>query len=139
MYKVEHIGIAVRSLELSDPLFTRLLGQAPYKHEDVADQKVTTSFFQTGDSKIELLEATDESSPIHKFIERRGEGIHHIAFEVKDIWSEMARLRDEGFELLQEHPVPGADNKWVCFLHPKSANGVLVELCQSMDENDQSI
>ena len=104
MYKVEHIGIAVRSLELSDPLFTRLLGQSPYKHEEVADQKVTTSFFQTGDSKIELLAATDESSPIHKFIERRGEGIHHIAFEVKDIWSEMTRLRNEGFELLQEHP-----------------------------------
>ncbi len=137
MYTVEHIGIAVRSLIESDPLFERLLGQPPYKHEEVKDQQVITSFFKTGESKIELLESTDPSGPIHKFIDRRGEGIHHIAFEVADIQAEMQRLKSEGFELLQEQPTRGADNKWVCFIHPRSANGVLVELCQTiLDDQD---
>ncbi len=139
MYTLEHIGIAVRSLIESDPLFERLLGQPSYKHEEVSDQRVITSFFKAGESKIELLEATDPSSPIHKFIDRRGEGIHHIAFEVPDIQAEMQRLKNEGFELLQEQPVRGADNKWVCFIHPKSANGVLVELCQTIREAGEAI
>jgi methylmalonyl-CoA/ethylmalonyl-CoA epimerase len=138
MYTLEHIGIAVRSLLESDPLYERLLGVPSYKHEDVAEQHVITSFFKAGHSKIELLEATDPSSPIHKFIDRRGEGIHHIAFEVPDIQAEMQRLKSEGFELLQEQPTRGADNKWVCFIHPRSANGVLVELCQTIrDDHDQ--
>ena len=135
MYKVEHIGIAVKSLQQSDPLFQRLLGTSPYKREFVADQLVTTSFFRSENVKIELLEATDPESPIHKFLEKRGEGIHHLAFEVADIHAEMKRLAAEGFQLLQDHPVRGADNKWVCFIHPKSANGVLIELCQSIDED----
>jgi len=132
MYTVEHIGIAVKSLAESDPLFARLLNISPYKHEEVADQGVITSFFMAGHSKIELLEATNADSPIHKFVERKGEGIHHIAFEVPDIRAEMKRLKEEGFQLLQDAPSIGADNKWVCFIHPKSANGVLIELCQSI-------
>ena len=132
MYRIEHIGIAVKSLIESDPLFERLIGSASYKHEDVPDQKVITSFFKAGDTKVELLQATHPDSPIHRFIERRGEGIHHIAFEVEDIRTEMKRLKQEGFELLQEEPVIGADNKWICFIHPRSANGVLVEICQSI-------
>lgn len=132
MYTVEHIGIAVKSLKVSNPLFERLLNIAPYKEEAVADQHVITSFFKAGESKIELLEPTHQDSPIHKFIERKGEGIHHIAFEVGDIFAEMKRLENEGFHLLQEKPSLGADNKLVCFIHPKSANGVLVELCQSI-------
>ena len=138
MYNVEHIGIAVKNLAESDSLFERLLHMAPYKHEEVVDQKVITSFFKTGNVKIELLAATHVESPISKFIERKGEGIHHIAFEVEDIRSEMIRLKAEGFELLQEEPVIGADNKWVCFLHPRSANGVLVELCQSIPQPDHA-
>ncbi|MDQ3015526.1 MAG: methylmalonyl-CoA epimerase [Bacteroidota bacterium] len=134
MYTVEHIGIAVRSLAESDPLFQRLLGQPPYKHEEISEQRVITSFFKTGTAKIELLEPTDPSSTIQKFIDGKGEGIHHIAFEVPDIRVEMQRLREEGFDLLQDEPTRGADNKWVCFIHPKSANGVLVELCQSIDD-----
>ncbi|GJM34247.1 MAG: methylmalonyl-CoA epimerase [Saprospiraceae bacterium] len=134
MQKIEHIGIAVKNLEAGNALFEKLLGKAHYKIEEVASEKVKTSFFQTGDSKIELLEATDPNSPIAKFIEKRGEGIHHIAFEVSDIHAEMERLRNEGFILLNEQPKRGADNKLVCFLHPKSANGVLVELCQSLLE-----
>lgn len=132
MYTIEHIGIAVRSLAESDPLFERLLNIPSYKHEEVAGQGVVTSFFQAGQAKIELLEATGEESPIARFIERKGEGIHHIAFEVSDIRAEMNRLKGEGFQLLQEEPSVGADNKWVCFIHPKSANGVLVELCQTI-------
>lgn len=135
MYIVEHIGIAVKSIAESEKLFARLLRSEPYKHEEVADQMVMTSFFMSGTTKIELLEATHPDSPIHRFIEKKGEGIHHIAFEVEDIWVEMQRLRSEGFELLQEEPAIGADHKWVCFIHPKSAGGVLVEICQSMKKD----
>lgn len=138
MYTVEHIGIAVKSLAESDSLFRRLLNAGPYKHEEVKDQGVITSFFQAGEAKIELLEATNEDSPIHKFIERKGEGVHHVAFEVPDIRAEMKRLKNEGFQLLQEEPSVGADNKWVCFIHPKSANGVLIELCQSIPSHNIS-
>ncbi|MEO5907189.1 MAG: methylmalonyl-CoA epimerase [Saprospiraceae bacterium] len=134
MYKVEHIGIAVESLHKSDLLFQRLLGSSPYKREYVADQLVTTSFFQTGNVKVELLEASDPESPIQKFLDKRGEGIHHVAFEVEDIRAEMVRLASEGFQLLQEEPMKGADNKWVCFIHPRSANGVLIELCQAIED-----
>lgn len=136
MLKLEHIGIAVKSLADSEPLFEKLLNTSPYKRETILDQQVITSFFQSGDSKIELLEATAEESPIAKFILKRGEGIHHIAFEVEDIYSEMQRLHQEGFHLLQDKPSIGADNKWVCFLHPKSTNGVLVEICQSIPESN---
>ena len=134
MYTIEHIGIAVKSLEQSDPLFRKLLNASPYKHEEVHDQGVITSFFQAGQAKIELLEATHPDSPIARFIERKGEGIHHIAFEVEDIRVEMKRLKEEGFQLLQEEPTIGADNKWVCFIHPRSANGVLIEICQTIPE-----
>ena len=132
MLKVEHIGIAVKDLEASDLLFAKLLGQASYKKEGVESEGVTTSFFKVGETKIELLEATREDSPIAKFIEKRGEGIHHIAYEVADIEAEMQRLKREGFILLNETPKKGADNKLVCFLHPKTTNGVLVELCQEI-------
>ena len=138
MYTIEHIGIAVKSLAVSNPLFQRLLGVAPYKEEEVADQGVMTSFFRTGESKVELLEALNPESPIHKCVERKGEGIHHIAFEVEDIRAEMKRLKEEGFQLLQEEPSIGADRKWVCFIHPKSANGVLIEICQSIPETDSA-
>ncbi|PHN03285.1 methylmalonyl-CoA epimerase [Flavilitoribacter nigricans] len=130
--KIEHIGIAVKDLEAGNALFAQLLGRPHYKIERVESEGVNTSFFQTGESKVELLEATDPSSPIARFIEKRGEGIHHVAFEVEDIEAEMERLRSEGFQLLNEKPKRGADNKLVCFIHPKSANGVLVELCQSL-------
>lgn len=135
MYTVEHIGIAVKSLATSDVLFQQLLQTGSYKHETVADQGVITSFFQAGEAKIELLEPTHPESPVQKFIDRRGEGIHHIAFEVPDIRAEMKRLKEEGFRLMQDEPAIGADNKWVCFIHPKSANGVLVEICQAIPEN----
>lgn len=138
MYTLEHIGIAVRSIDEGDSLYQRLLGTASYKHEQVDDQMVLTSFFRAGSSKIELLQATSDQSPIHRFIEKRGEGIHHIAFEVPDIRAEMQRLRDEGFELLQQEPVTGADNKLVCFIHPRSMKGVLIELCQSIPDTDPS-
>ncbi len=131
--KIDHIGIAVRDLAAGNALYARLLGAAHYKIETVASEQVSTSFFQVGDSKIELLEATGADSPIAKFIEKRGEGIHHIAFEVADIRAEMARLEEEGFILLQPEPKRGADNKLVAFLHPKSSGGVLVELCQSLE------
>ncbi|MEZ4963146.1 MAG: methylmalonyl-CoA epimerase [Saprospiraceae bacterium] len=134
MYQLEHIGIAVKDLEASNALFARLLGKAHFKIEEVATENVLTSFFQTGESKVELLEATSPDSPIAKFIEKRGEGIHHIAFEVADIYAEMQRLKSEGFQLLNDEPKRGADNKLVCFIHPKSANGVLVELCQEIKE-----
>lgn len=136
MKRLEHIGIAVKSLEESELLFERLLGTASYKREVVAEQHVITSFYQTGDSKIELLEATSEDSPIAKFIDKRGEGIHHIAFEVDDIREEMKRLKEDGFHLLQDEPTIGADRKWVCFLHPRSTRGVLIEICQSMKEDE---
>ena len=128
---IEHLGIAVADLAAARDLYTRLLGTAPYKQERVEEQGVTTLFFQSGPAKVELLEATREDSPIARHLARRGEGIHHVAFEVADIRSEMARLRAEGFQLLQDEPAVGADDKWVCFVHPKSAGGVLVELCQS--------
>ena len=132
MQQIEHIGIAVKNLEFSNNLFTKLLGITPYKQESVESEGVMTSFFQTGQTKIELLEATNPESPIAKFIEKKGEGIHHIAFEVADILTEMERLKSEGFILLNEVPNKGADNKLVCFLHPKATNSVLVELCQSI-------
>jgi methylmalonyl-CoA/ethylmalonyl-CoA epimerase len=132
MQHIEHIGIAVKNLEFSNDLFTKLLGTAPYKQEGVESEGVMTSFFQTGQTKIELLEATNPDGPIAKFIEKKGEGIHHIAFEVADILAEMERLKNEGFILLNEVPKKGADNKLVCFLHPKGTNSVLVELCQGI-------
>ena len=132
MQHIEHIGIAVKNLEFSNDLFTKLLGTAPYKKESVESEGVMTSFFQTGQTKIELLEATNPDSPIVKFIEKKGEGIHHIAFEVTDILAEMERLKNEGFILLNDVPKKGADNKLVCFLHPKGTNSVLVELCQGI-------
>lgn len=130
MLKVEHIGIAVKEINNAEKLFKNLLNCAPYKSETVEHEGVTTSFFKVGESKIELLEALNDDSAIARFIEKKGEGIHHIAFEVADISAEMARLKAEGFQLLNEKPRQGADNKLVCFIHPKSANGVLVELCQ---------
>lgn len=133
MKKIEHIGIAVKDLEKSNDLYAKLLGKKHYKIEEVVSENVMTSFFKVGPNKIELLEATDPSSPIARFIEKRGEGIHHLAFEVKDIVEEMERLAAEGFVLLNKEPKKGADNKLVCFVHPKSANGVLIELCQSID------
>ena len=133
MTNLEHIGIAVKNLDESNKLFELILNSKPYKVETVASEQVVTSFFQTGASKVELLAATAPESPIAKFIEKRGEGIHHLAFSVSDIKSEMARLKAEGFVILNEEPKMGADNKWVCFLHPKSTNGVLIELCQERD------
>lgn len=130
--KIDHIGIAVRSLAEGNALYHRLLGTPSYKVEAVASEQVSTSFFQVGESKIELLEATGPESAIARFIEKRGEGIHHIAFEVPDIYAEIARLESEGFVALNKVPRRGADNKLVAFLHPKSSGGVLVELCQSM-------
>lgn len=134
MLKIEHIGIAVKSLKNSNELFSKLFGKAHYKIEEVASENVNTSFFRMGESKIELLEATDPESPIAKFIEKRGEGIHHIAFDVKDIRAEMKRLENEGFQLINKEPKRGADNKLVCFLHPKTTNGVLIELCQEIKD-----
>lgn len=134
MVRLEHIGIAVKSLADSNSLFEQLLGESHYKIEEVASEHVKTSFFKIGESKIELLEATHPDSAIAKYLEKRGEGIHHVAFEVDDIHAEMDRLKEQGFRLLNEAPKRGADNKLVCFLHPKSANGVLVELCQTIVE-----
>ena len=132
--KVEHIGIAVKDLQKSNELFKKLFGKEAYKLEKVESEKVSTSFFMLGDTKIELLEAQNESSAIAKFIEKRGEGLHHIAFEVDDIFAEIKRLQAEGFVFTRENPEPikGADNKLICFLHPKSTNGVLIELCQEI-------
>lgn len=132
MNKIEHIGIAVNDLQLAGGLYEKLLGTKVYKTEKVASENVKTAFLKCGPNKIELLEATSEDSPIAKFISKKGEGIHHIAFEVDDIEKEMARLKQEGFVLLNEKPKPGADNKLVCFVHPKSANGVLIELVQEV-------
>jgi methylmalonyl-CoA/ethylmalonyl-CoA epimerase len=132
MDKIEHIGIAVKDLEKSNQLFAALFGEKHYKIEEVLSEGVKTSFFKTGPNKIELLEATNPESPIAKFIAKKGEGIHHIAFAVTDIITEIARLKKEGFTVLNEIPKKGADNKLVAFLHPKTTNGVLIELCQEI-------
>jgi len=130
--KIEHIGIAVKDLEQANDVFAKLIGEEHYKIEEVEVEGVRTSFFRVGDSKIELLEAKNTASPISKFIEKRGEGMHHIAFYVDNIETEMQRLKDNGFELIKEHYSKGADNKHIAFLHPKSTNGVLIELCQEI-------
>lgn len=132
MRKIEHIGIAVKDLEVSNLVFEKLFGAPAYKYEVVESEGVSTSFFMNGPNKIELLAATNPESPIAKFLEKKGEGIHHIAFDIEDIVSEIARLKKEGFIVLNEIPKKGADNKWVAFLHPKSTNGVLIELCQEI-------
>ncbi|MFN3997589.1 methylmalonyl-CoA epimerase [Algoriphagus sp.] len=131
MRKIEHIGIAVADLEKSNKLFTRLLGKENYKTESVEGEGVETSFFQVGETKVELLQASRPDSPIAKYLEKKSEGVHHIAFDVEDIHAEVKRLKEAGFEILNETPKQGADNKIVVFLHPRSTNGVLVELCQS--------
>ena len=133
MRKIEHLGIAVKDLEASKQLFSRLLGKESYKEENVDGEGVNTAFFTVGETKIELLEATRTDSPIARFIEKKSEGIHHIAFDVADIREEVRRLKEEGFEILNEEPKEGADNKLVVFLHPRSTNGVLIELCQERD------
>ncbi len=130
MLKVEHIGIAVRDFANAVPLFEKLLNSQCYKQETVESEQVNTAFFRQGETKIELLESSNPDGVIARFIDKKGEGIHHIAFEVADIYAEMERLRSEGFVLLNEQPKNGADNKLVCFLHPKGTNGVLIELCQ---------
>lgn len=132
MNKIEHIGIAVKDLEASNLLFEKLLGTSHYKIEEVASEGVRTSFFKTGENKIELLEALNDNSAIAKFLEKKGEGVHHVAFSVNDIVAEVKRLQSEGFTVLNEEPKKGADNKLVAFLHPKSTNGVLIELCQEI-------
>lgn len=132
MKKIEHIGIAVKDIKSANTIYEKLFGAPPYKEEAVESEGVKTSFFMNGPNKIELLEATHADSPIAKFIEKKGEGIHHIAFDVEDIEAEMERLQKEGFIILNETPKKGADNKLVCFLHPKSTNGVLIELCQEI-------
>jgi methylmalonyl-CoA/ethylmalonyl-CoA epimerase len=130
--KLEHVGIAVKDLAIASPLYQSLLGVESYKKEEVISENVVTEFFKVGDTKIELLAAIDEKSAIFRFIEKKGEGIHHLAFEVDDIYAEMKRLKKEGFVLLNDEPKKGADNKLICFVHPKSANGVLIELCQEI-------
>ncbi len=132
MNNVEHIGIAVADLVAAEVVYSALLNSEPYKREAVESEHVATVFFKVNQTKIELLEATSPDSAIARFIEKKGEGIHHIAFEVEDILAEMERLRNAGFTLLNEVPKPGADNKLVCFVHPRSANGVLIELCQEI-------
>jgi len=134
MEKIEHIGIAVKDLEVSNKLFASLFGEKHYKEEEVVSEGVKTSFFKSGPNKIELLQATNEESPIAKFINKKGEGIHHIAFAVSDIKVEIERLKKEGFVVLNEIPKKGADNKLVAFLHPKTTNGVLIELCQEIED-----
>jgi methylmalonyl-CoA/ethylmalonyl-CoA epimerase len=132
MLKIEHIAIAVKNLQSSDALFSKLLNTTPYKSETVESEKVKTSFFKMGESKIELLEPIGNDGPISKFLEKKGEGLHHIALEVEDIYQELERLKKEGFEFINSEPKKGADNKIICFLHPKSTNGVLIELCQEI-------
>jgi len=132
MQKIEHIGIAIRNLEEANDLYAKLLGTTHYKIEEVASENVRTSFFKSGPNKVELLEATHPESPIAKFIDKKGEGIHHIAFAVNDIHAEIKRLKTEGFVILNETPKKGADNKWVVFIHPKTTSGVLIELCQEI-------
>lgn len=132
MLKIEHIGIAVKGFESAVPLYEKLLNTPCYKTEMVESEQVNTAFFQKGDTKVELLESTDPNGVIARFIDKKGEGIHHIAFEVADIVAEMERLQAEGFTLLNEKPKKGADNKWICFVHPKDTSGVLIELCQEI-------
>ncbi len=132
MQKIEHIGIAVNSIEISNVIFEKILGVPAYKQEEVASEGVKTSFFQNGPNKIELLEATNYDSPVAKFLEKKGEGIHHLAFAVENIVEEITRLKADGFVVLNEIPKIGADNKLVAFLHPKGTNGVLIELCQEI-------
>jgi len=132
MKKIEHLGIAVKNLEEANKTYAKLFNQEPYKLETVESEGVSTSFFKVGENKIELLEATNPDSAIAKYIAKKGEGIHHVAFDVDDIYAEMERLKNEGFVILNEEPKKGADNKLVCFVHPKSANGVLIELCQDI-------
>jgi len=133
MRKIEHLGIAVKNIEESNNLFEKLLGSAPYKEETLESENVKTSFFRVGNNKIELVQSMDAGSVISKFIDKKGEGIHHVAFDVPDIKAEMKRLSEEGFKLLSDEPFKGADNKLVCFVHPKTSGGVLVELCQNID------
>ncbi len=135
MQKIEHIGIAVKDLDQAEKLYAGILGAKPYKREEVKSEGVLTSFLRNGPNKIELLQSTTPDGPIAKFIEKKGEGMHHVAFAVQDIKSEMKILAAEGFRLLNEEPKKGADNKWICFVHPKSANGVLIELCQERKED----
>jgi len=130
--KIEHLGIAVKNIKEANTIYTKLLGISPYKTEKVESEGVNTSFFKAGQSKIELLEGTSGDSAITKFIEKKGEGIHHIAFDVDDIVTEMENLKKQGFTLLSDIPKAGADNKLICFVHPKNANGVLIELCQEI-------
>ncbi len=134
MKKIEHIGIAVKNLQTSNLLFTSLFGEKPYKNEIVESEGVSTSFFQVGPNKIELLQGISKESPVSKFIDKKGEGIHHIAFEVENIYKEIQRLKKEGFTMINEEPKKGADNKLIAFLHPKSSNGVLIELCQEREK-----
>lgn len=138
MNKVEHIGIAVKNLEASNKLFSLLFHSEPYKQERVESEGVVTSFFRMGESKIELLAGTREDSPISRFIEKRGEGIHHLAFEVTDIYAEIERLKSEGFQLINEMPKEGADNKLIAFLHPAHTGGVLIELCMERKTETQT-
>ena len=138
MEKLEHIGIAVKNMDAANKLFAQLLGREHYKIEEVASEGVRTSFFDIGGVKIELLEATNENSPIAKFIEKRGEGIHHLAFEVKNIQQSLETYQQQGFQAINAEPKKGADNKMICFLHPKSTQGVLVELCQEIKTSSSS-
>nr|MBS0036646.1 methylmalonyl-CoA epimerase [Saprospiraceae bacterium] len=135
--KIEHLGIAVKDLEKSEVLFSALFGEKPYKREEVESEGVLTSFFRAGPNKVELLQATHPDSPVARFIEKRGEGIHHVAFAVSDIRAEMKRLSELGFRLLNTKPKAGADNKLICFLHPKDTRGVLIELCQERHQNNE--
>ena len=132
MRKIEHIGIAVHDIEASNKVFTKIFGKESYKSESVETESVITSFFQVGESKIELVAATNQNSPIAKYLTKNREGMHHIAFDVQDIKAEMKRLQSEGIRTLNEQPKQGADNKLICFLHPKDTNGVLIELCQEI-------
>jgi methylmalonyl-CoA/ethylmalonyl-CoA epimerase len=138
MEKLEHIGIAVKNIDSANKLFAQLLGREHYKVEEVASEGVRTSFFEIGGLKIELLEATNDSSPIAKFIEKRGEGIHHLAFEVKDIRKRLEEYQQQGFQAINSEPKKGADNKMICFLHPKSTQGVLIELCEEIKTSSSS-
>ncbi len=133
MKKIEHIGIAVKDIEASNKIFTKIFGKDAYKIENVESESVKTSFFQIGENKLELVAATNKDSPIAKYLNKNKEGLHHIAFDVENIFSEMKRLKKEGFRLLNDTPKKGADNKLICFLHPKDTNGVLIELCQEID------
>ena len=132
MKKIEHIGVAVQDIDAANKVFTKIFGKTAYKIETVKSERVVTSFFQIGDSKLELVAATNENSPISKYLSKNKQGLHHMAFDVEDILVEMARLRKEGFRLLNDTPKKGADNKLICFLHPKDTNGVLIELCQEI-------